>query len=103
MGLSEFPVEYSLGDWVQVREGYPDHHFRTPKYVQGKIGRIEGLCGIFPNPEQLAYGGDGLPKQPLYHVGFTQTNLWNNYSGPPIDKVSVDIYQHWLTPQNGVK
>ena len=42
MGLSEFPVEYSLGDWVQVREGYPDHHFRTPKYVQGKIGRIEG-------------------------------------------------------------
>ena len=53
MGLSEFPVEYSLGDWVQVREGYPDHHFRTPKYVQGKIGRIEGLCGIFPNPETL--------------------------------------------------
>lgn len=94
----ELQAEYGAGDRVRVRVGNPPHHFRTPTYSQGKTGRVESLCGVFPNPESLAYGGTGLPKQPLYRVEFSQTEVWDRYPGPTSDKVLVDIYQHWLDP-----
>jgi nitrile hydratase len=53
--------------------------------------------GEFRNPEQLAYGRDGLPRVPLYLVGFRQTDLWaQRYRGSPTDHLYVDLYEHWL-------
>ena len=76
--------------------GTPPGHYRTPTYIQGKTGRVVALCGIFPNPESLAHGGDGLPKQPLYRVEFDQNRVWPVYTGSFDDKLWVDIYEHWL-------
>jgi len=73
-------------------------HMRTPTYIRGKTGVIERLCGSFRNPETLAYGGDGLPKQPLYRVRFLQSHVWPEYRGPSTDTVDIEIYQHWLEP-----
>jgi len=58
---------------------------------------IERLHGSFPNPETLAYGGNGLPRQELYAVRFQQASLWPNY---PVarDTLLVDVYDHWLEP-----
>jgi hypothetical protein len=92
---------YRVGDRVRVRAGAPPGHFRTPHYVQGKLGRVTALCGTFRNPESLAYGGNGLPAQPLYRVEFAQTALWGRYPGPGHDKLLVDLYQHWLEPVDG--
>lgn len=92
------PVRFQPGDRVRVRVGNPPTHYRTPRYVQGKRGRIDISHGAFPNPESLAYGGSGQPRQPLYRVEFQQTELWENYSGPAVDKVLIDLYQHWLEP-----
>ena len=89
---------YQAGNRVRVRTGSPPGHFRTPAYIQGKSGRVAALCGIFPNPESLAQGGSGLPRQPLYRVEFAQTELWSQYPGPAADKLLVDVYQHWLEP-----
>jgi nitrile hydratase len=69
---------------------------RTPAYIRGKTGWVETLHGRYRNPESLAYGGEGLPKQALYGVGFKQTDLWPEYRGSPADSVYVDIYEHWL-------
>lgn len=91
-------VKYQPGDAVSVRVDNPGGHFRTPRYIQGQTGRVHKLCGIFPNPESLAYGGDGLPAQPLYQVEFSQSQVWPGYGGPESDKIYVDIYQHWLEP-----
>ena len=88
--------KFHTGDMVRVRTGTPPTHFRTPEYVQGKRGRVEALCGIFPNPESLAHGGGGKPHVPLYRIEFAQTDLWNSYSGAPADRLLVDIYEHWL-------
>ncbi len=87
---------FSRGDLVTVCIGNPPTHYRTPVYVQGKTGRVVVLCGIYPNPESLAHGGDGEPYKPLYRVEFLQTALWENYSGLPSDRLQVDIYEHWL-------
>ncbi|MBI3979453.1 MAG: nitrile hydratase subunit beta [Chloroflexi bacterium] len=87
---------YRPGDRVRVRVAAPAGHVRTPGYIQGKVGRVDVLLGSFPNPESLAYGGDGLPELPLYRVEFRQTEVWDRYGGPPHDKLYVDLFQHWL-------
>ena len=92
----EAAARFKVGDSVRIRVGVPPTHFRTPEYVQGKQGKIDTLWGAFPNPESLAYGGDGLPAQPLYQVEFAQTDLWHDYKGSASDKLLIDIYEHWL-------
>lgn len=87
---------FSSGDTVTVRSGNPPTHYRTPVYVQGKTGTVVALCGIFPDPESLAHGGDGTPHKPLYRVEFPQTALWDGYNGPSTDRLQVDIYEQWL-------
>jgi nitrile hydratase len=91
-------TKFKSGDLVRVKVGFPPGHFRTPFYIQGKIGRVETIQGSYRNPESLAYGGDGLPKQVLYLICFDQKQVWEKYEGSPQDKVLADIYEHWLEP-----
>jgi nitrile hydratase len=59
---------------------------------------VVAAYGAFRNPESLAHGGDGLPKQHLYRVQFLQRQVWDSYPGPAQDKLLVDLYDHWLEP-----
>ena len=81
-----------------VRRAYPPGHIRTPWYIRGKTGVVERICGEFGNPEELAYGRDGTPKQPLYRVRFLQKEVWDDYAENPNDTVDIEIYEHWLEP-----
>lgn len=91
--------QFRPGDHVRVRDEERPGHIRTPHYIRGKTGQVEAIHGLFRNPESLAYGGNGLPKRPLYLVGFKQSDVWERrYSGAPSDKLYVDIYEHWLEP-----
>jgi nitrile hydratase subunit beta len=92
------PVRFGPGDLVRVRVAHPPGHLRTPAYIRGRRGAVERLCGAFANPEELAYNRPGLPRQPLYRVRFRQAELWQDYTGPATDTVEVEIYQHWLEP-----
>jgi nitrile hydratase len=89
---------FTAGDRVHVRRADPPGHLRTPFYVRGLSGVVERYLGDFANPEELAYGRSGLPKQPLYRVRFRQADVWPKYAGPPSDTVDIEIYQHWLEP-----
>ena len=91
-------ARYAIGDRVHVREAYPPGHVRTPYFIRGKSGVIDDIAGEFANPEELAYGRDGLPKLILYHVSFLQTELWSDYDGGPSDTTVVAIYENWLEP-----
>lgn len=84
------------GERVAVRVAHPIGHVRTPFYIRGKRGVIERLCGVYGNPEELAYGRPGLPRQPLYRVRFLQREVWPQYHGHAEDTLDVEIYQHWL-------
>lgn len=96
--MTDPTARYSVGDRVHVRNDDPPGHIRTPWYIRGKEGRIERICGTFGNPETLAYGGDGKPRQPLYRVRFRQAELWPDYRGAEDDTLDIEIYQHWLEP-----
>lgn len=89
---------FRAGDAVSVRTAYPPGHIRTPYYIRGKQGVIERICGEFANPEELAFGRDGLPKRPLYRVRFRQRHVWPHYSGAVEDTVDIEIFEHWLEP-----
>lgn len=89
---------FQPGDRVRVREAHPPGHVRTPYYVRGCEGVVESIAGDFANPEELAYGRDGLPRRTLYRVCFAQQDIWPSYRGLAADSLVVDIYEHWLTP-----
>jgi hypothetical protein len=89
---------FKPGDAVTVRRAYPPGHLRTPHYIRGKAGVVERLCGSFANPEELAYGRNGLPALPLYRVRFAQRQVWPDYAGGTGDSIDIEIYEHWLEP-----
>ena len=89
-------MRYRPGQRVRVAARLHEGHHRTPGYVKGKIGRVERMHAWFTNPETRAYGADGLPKQPLYLVGFAQHEVWPDYRGHGNDRVYVDVFEHWL-------
>jgi nitrile hydratase len=92
---------FAIGDVVRIKRTNPPGHRRTPYYIRGKTGTIERICGAFPNPEELAYGFDGLPRRVLYRVRFDQPHVWEGYDGPAHDLIEMEIYEHWLEPVDG--
>ncbi|MFP6710317.1 MAG: SH3-like domain-containing protein [Rhodospirillales bacterium] len=87
---------YQTGDSVGIIVAHPPGHRRVPNYIKGKTGVIERYCGAFANPEERAYGMQGLPKRHLYRVRFNQTDIWEDYDGPKADTLDIEIYEHWL-------
>jgi nitrile hydratase subunit beta len=89
-------MRYRPGQQVRIATRPHDGHHRTPGYVKGKTGRVERVHAAFANPETRAYGREGLPKQPLYHVGFAHDHVWPDAHGRAGDRIYVDIFEHWL-------
>ena len=98
MSADTIAPRFAVGDAVCVRAMFSPGHIRTPWYVRGQTGKIERLCGVFGNPEELAYAHSGRPRQPLYRVRFLLRDLWSDYEGPARDSIDIEIYQHWLGP-----
>ena len=90
-------ADFAPGERVRVRGDNPPGHIRTPFYLRGREGFIERVLGAFANPEELAFGRDGLPRKRLYRVRFCQADLWPDYRGGHDDTLDAEIYHHWLT------
>jgi nitrile hydratase subunit beta len=89
-------MKFDPGALVRVASRPHDGHHRTPGYLKGKTGRVERVHAEFKNSETRAYGSDGLPRLPVYLVGFAQRDVWPDYRGRANDRIYVDVYEHWL-------
>lgn len=87
---------FDIGARVRVKHSSAPGHRRTPGYIRGKTGEVERVCGAFRNPEELAYGFDGLPVRVLYRVRFRQKDVWADYGGPEADVLEMELFEHWL-------
>ena len=87
---------FKPGDAVGVRDAAPLGHVRTPWYCRGRRGVVTEVCGIFRNPEELAFARAGEPQLPLYRVRFRSRDLWADYEGSDTDTVDIEIYENWL-------
>lgn len=94
-------ARYRVGEKVRIRQSTAPGHRRTPGYIRGKTGEIERICGAMANPEELAYGFDGLPAKVLYRVRFLQCEVWPDYAGAAHDIIEMEIFEHWLEPVEG--
>lgn len=94
-------TRFKAGDKVVVKNEYRPGHLRTPAYLRGKHGVILRDYGAWPNPEELAYGKDGLPAKTNYWVQFRMDEIWGgNGSYGPNDTVAAEIYEQWLDPDS---
>ena len=94
---------FSAGDRVRVLDETPPHHHRTPQYIKARRGRVVEFIGAYLNSETRAYGGDGLPQVPMYRVEFDMTELWSEYTESTADKVWIDLYEHWIEHDRGLR
>lgn len=92
-------ARFDVGDRVRIARRFPAAHHRVPNYAKGAVGRVERVCAAFGRPESLATGGDGEPRQTLYRVRLQQTSLWPDYQGPQEDTLDIEIFEHWLDPE----
>lgn len=90
------------GATIKIKAGTPPGHVRTPTYLKGKRGVVVRDWGAWPNPEELAYGKNGLPKKINYWVQFRMDEIWGGKGDyGPNDTICVEIYEHWLEPTEG--
>jgi nitrile hydratase subunit beta len=89
-------MSYRVGERVRVAARRREGHHRTPAYVKGRTGTVERVQAPVPNPETRAYGGDGLPAERVYLVGFAQADMWDRYRGSRSDRISLDVFERWL-------
>jgi nitrile hydratase len=90
---------FAVGDVVEVLRHSTPGHIRTPKYVQGMHGRVSGVLGSFPNPEEGARGIRAPALVQLYLVEIPLTSLWNSEAAN--DVLEIELYEHWLSRIEG--
>jgi len=88
---------FTAGQRVRIADRTPPIHHRVPGYAKGHTGIVERVCGMHGQPEKFIRG-DGAPEQRLYRVSISQTDLWPAYSGALIDRLDIEIFEHWLEP-----
>jgi nitrile hydratase len=90
------PTRFRPGDAVRARNLNPPGHTRLPRYVRGRLGRIERDHGVHVFPDSNA-GFQGEAPQRLYQVRFSARELW----GPDArarDCVCLDLWDGYLEP-----
>lgn len=96
MAAGETPV-FSPGDKVRVAERYPIGHYRVPRYIRGKRGEVESV--IFPravNNEEEGFGRNAGNKRYYYRIALPLIELWQDYPGPPMDGLRIEVFESWL-------
>jgi nitrile hydratase len=87
-------ARFQPGEHVRARNLHPKTHTRLPRYVRGRLGRIERLhgCHVFPDATVLGRGDD---PQWLYTVCFQSQELWGEDADPRLT-VSIDAFEPYL-------
>lgn len=85
---------FARGDTVRARNIEIVGHTRLPRYVRGKIGRVEACRGSHVFPDTVAHDR-GENAQPLYTVRFEARQLWGDNVARR-DCTFVDLWEDYL-------
>ena len=88
---------FAVGDPVRVLAHAPQRgHHRLPRYVRGRVGRIERVYPAFTFPDTMAHGRGEHPQY-VYAVGFDATELWGP-DADPAQRCHLDLFEPYLLP-----
>ncbi|MEM9431024.1 MAG: nitrile hydratase subunit beta [Pseudomonadota bacterium] len=90
------PERFAAGDRVRAVNMHPEGHTRLPRYVRGRIGRVEAVRAPHVLPDANAHGGGEAPEW-LYTVVFSGQELWGAETDPGLS-VAVDAWERYLEP-----
>jgi len=96
MAEGEQPL-FAAGDSVRVSVRYPVGHYRVPRYIRGKRGRVEAV--ITPravNNEEEGFGRNAGCKRYYYRIAIPLTELWQGYTGSASDSLRIEVFETWL-------
>ena len=88
---------FKVGDEIKIAKRSPIGHFRVPKYVRGKRGRVEAV--VKPpavNNEDEGFGRNAGEKRHYYRIAIPLNELWPNYAGPSHDGLRIEVFETWL-------
>ncbi len=91
---------YRPGQRVRIADRTPATHHRVPAYAKGQTAVVERVCGEHGQPENFIRG-NGEPLTRLYRVRLLQRELWPDYRGSHLDKLDLEVFEHWLEPAHG--
>jgi nitrile hydratase subunit beta len=89
-------VRFGRGQRVRVKRMHPAGHTRSPRYVRGAIGVIEGVRGADRLPDRAVYG-ERVTPEPVYSVAVRSEELWGPSEETPWT-VLLDLWDSYLDP-----
>src|SRR5215469_10713954 len=81
---------FGSGEAVRARNIHPSGHTRLPRYVRGRMGKIEQDRGVFVFPDTNAHFLGENPQH-LYAVRFAARELWGEQASSR-DAVYLDMW-----------
>jgi hypothetical protein len=92
----EEPI-FVAGDRVQISVRYPVGHYRVPRYIRGKKGRVESVINPRAvNNEEEGFGRNAGSKRHYYRIAIPLVELWPEYRGSPKDGLRIEVFETWL-------
>ncbi|PZN59070.1 MAG: nitrile hydratase subunit beta [Proteobacteria bacterium] len=85
---------FKAGDLVKTTNFHPVGHTRLPRYVRGRLGRVETVQGSFVFPDTNAHHLGENPQW-VYTVVFDAAEIWGEGADPTLT-VSVDAWESYL-------
>jgi nitrile hydratase len=94
--LGEEPI-FNVGDQIRIADRTPIGHYRVPRYLRAKLGRVESVIEpAFVDNEEEGYGRNAGSKRHYYRIAFSMTELWPGYAGSPKDGLCIEVFESWL-------
>jgi nitrile hydratase len=90
-------VKFSVGEAVQTSGRDPVHHYRVPRYLRAKRGRIEAVHAAFPLADARAAGDPAPPVETLYTVAFAGDDVWPG-GAEPNTVYHAELWESYLHP-----
>ncbi|GAB5470305.1 MAG: nitrile hydratase subunit beta [Rhodospirillales bacterium] len=87
---------FALHQPVRVLNDHPAGHTRSPRYLRGRLGKVERLVGVMQFADSLAASDDPSPQH-CYTVGFDGPEIWGR-DAEPGTLVLADLWESYLEP-----
>ncbi|MGB8266269.1 MAG: SH3-like domain-containing protein [Candidatus Velthaea sp.] len=75
-------MSFVVGERVRTSGRDPAHHYRVPRYLRAKRGRIEAVHAAYPLADARAAGDPQAPVETLYTVAFDGREVWDGDAEP---------------------
>lgn len=88
---------FAPGDRVRVGTRTPIGHYRVPRYLRGKIGRVVKIIepALVDNEEE-GFGRNAGNRRHYYRISVPLAEIWPDYAASPRDELLIEVFETWL-------